>query len=749
MKKFLTSIFGIAAALLVFVGCPTSPEPTASLTLDKNALVITSALGGYTNQTLTATLENSSASLEWYTTNSNIVSVSPNGSTATLICEGTQGTARVGVVTSDGELEAYCTVSVVLSETPAQALTDVTVVEGSQTVSGFTLNWNYPAISSAAVIDIFESSEAQDAANKLAASSSSEEPTVYKTYTVKRDVLSSSTSGTYTISDLLSNAEGKTYYYSAYGFLNGKRSTSYSNGNAKLIADSTAPGNVENVEATFSDHTIVLTWTEPANEDYESVTVSISPAKDFAGSDLADNVKTQTLKKGTTTAKFENLAAETEHTFTFKTADSNGNLQGDTNNASAGSTAMFTTLKDETAPAGVSGLTATFTVNGNVVVSWTDPEDVDFKQVVVSATTSTDGITAPESQTISAGTKTATFSCDTSADYTFTAKTYDYNSNEGTAVSAEATKPTVSDVNMSENVSCSVIWTEPASADGYTYSYEVAAYTSGSDTAVVTKDVKGGIGVCAFFDEIVSNTLSFGTTYTFKVSTVVKEIANETNTATYTSSSTVTSALKKVILSLSTMGTYDYNKDRLWLLTAGITSGSASGYHVIEEFTASAANTSNYVDGYSAITYTSWLVLPSLNNPTDTDEFSLMATDDKGTVSGYYMYGSTTRNVTSGWYYTKHWSAANHLTSSTSRPHFFVGKPSEDTYYSAEAASFKKVETSGYSLQSAQSGYDSTNFYLTTTIGSTTYNLVSVDTLLEGSTSDKTTLVSKTTVLTE
>lgn len=640
MKKFLTSIFGIAVALLVFVGCPTSPEPTASLTLDKNALVITSALGGYTNQTLTATLENSSASLEWYTTNSNIVSVSPNGSTATLICEGTQGTARVGVVTSDGELEAYCTVSVVLSETPAQALTDVTVVEGSQTVSGFTLNWNYPAISSAAVIDIFESSEAQDAANKLAASSSSEEPTVYKTYTVKRDVLSSSTSGTYTISDLLSNAEGKTYYYSAYGFLNGKRSTSYSNGTAKLIADSTAPDNVENIEATVSDHTIVLTWTEPADEDYESVTVSISPAKDFAGSDLADDVKTQTLKKGTTTAKFENLAAETAHTFTFKTADSNGNIQGDTNNASAGSTETFTTLKDETAPAGVSGLTATFTVNGNVVVSWTDPEDVDFKQVVVSATTSTDGITAPESQTISAGTKTATFSCDTSADYTFTAKTYDYNENE-TTVSVEATKPTVSDVTAEKTASYSgvkVSWTEPSSASGYTFSYSVSAYTDGSTDATATATVASGTSSYTF-----SNELALDTIYTFKISTVVKETANETNTATYESSSTASSAMSKIMMTLLA-------KDKAVYLTTSddtvITSSDTSKYQTkwllrqaLDGSESIECTESNYsASRFKETVYTNGEKTTGSKGYSWGDTFSLEKLDSDEKSTGKYLY---------------------------------------------------------------------------------------------------------------
>lgn len=686
MKKFLTSIFGIAAALLVFVGCPTSPEPTASLTLDKNALVITSALGGYTNQTLTATLENSSASLEWYTTNSNIVSVSPNGSTATLICEGTQGTARVGVVTSDGELEAYCTVSVVLSETPAQALTDVTVVEGSQTVSGFTLNWNYPAISSAAVIDIFESSDAQDAANKLAASSSSEEPSVYKTYTVKRDVLSSSTSGTYTISDLLSNAEGKTYYYSAYGFLNGKRSTSYSNGNAKLIADSTAPGNVENVEATTTDHTIVLTWTEPADEDYESVTVSISPAKDFAGSDLADNVKTQTLKKGTTTAKFENLAAETEHTFTFKTADSNGNVQGDANNADAGSTATFATLKDETAPDGVSALNA----NGgrtSVTLTWTDPSDVDLKEIHVyqgdSATYTT----------VAKGTQTLQVS-DLSelTEYTFTVKAADYNSNESTASTATVStaNPVATNVSATSDINfetvkakVSLTWSVPTAVEydssntQVKYSYKVIVEKDGTE-------VESGTTETGKTTYTLTKELDFDTEYTF----TVKTIPSDDSTKEFTSDD---SSLTKSFVAL-------------------VSIKNGWGGRVLVPFKTSSVDYVNCVIvqddssktyNPSVMTYPYWIVREALDGNSG---FSLEAASSDGTASGLYLWfadsapsGSTKYDVDgTGWGSgsSPHAFTATKATigTNTARASFTVNSDHSSTTSATDYSSWKTIK---------------------------------------------------------
>lgn len=690
MKKFLASIFGIAAALLVLVGCPTSPESTASLTLDKNSLVITSALGGYTNQTLTATLENSSASLEWYTTNSKIVSVSAKGSTATLICEGTQGTARVGVITSDGELEAYCTVSVVLSETPAQALTDVTVVEGSQTVSGFTLNWNYPAISSAAVIDIFETQDAQDTANKLAASSSSQEPEVYKTYSVKRDVLSSSTSGTYTINNLLSNAEGKTYYYSAYGYLNGKRSTSYTNGNAKLIADSTAPGNVENIEESVTDHAITLTWTEPSDEDYESVTVSISPATDFAGNSLSSDVATQTLRKGTTTATFSNLAAETEHTFTFKTADSNGNTQGDANNTeNAGSTVAFTTAKDETPPASVSGLSASGG-RTSVTLTWTDPSDFDLKEIhVYQGDSSTYTTVAKGTQTLQVS------SLSELTTYTFNVKATDYNGNESELQSA-----TVSTANpVATNVSASfgdidfdtvkakgvvVSWNAPTAVEydssnvQITYKYKVVVQKG--ETEVESKETETGKT-----SYTLTNTLDFDTEYTF----TVKTIPSDDSSKEFTSDD---SSLAKSFVALVSIKNGWGGRVLVPFKTSSVDYVNCV---IVQDDTTKTYNP-------SVMTYPYWIVREALDGTEGS--FSLEAASSDGTASGLYLWfadtapsGSTNYDVdktTWGSGSSPHAFTATKATigTNTARASFTVNSDHTSTTSATDYSSWKTIK---------------------------------------------------------
>ena len=617
----------LCAAASLLVSCNSlddDDETTQSLTLNKESLTITSALGGYTTATLTATLTGSSESLTWYTTDSDIISVSASGKEATLTCEGTAGTAKVGVYTSDGALEATCMVTVELSATPALPPTAVSVTADSETTAGFTLTWTDPEIASKVVIDVFETEDARTTANALAALSSSTEPTVYSTYSVALGTQ------TLTISDLLTDDEGKTYYYSAYGFINGKRSVAYVNGSATLVADSTAPRDVTGIALSEAagDHELILTWTEPDDSDYTSVTITISPATDFAGNALDESVSTQTIAAGTTTATFSSLAAGTAHTFTFVTTDVNGNTQGDSNNTdNAGTTATFTTASDTTAPAAVTDVSATFTVNGNVTVTWTDPSDEDCKQVVVTAVCNTGGYTAPDAQTIAAGTATAAFTCDTDADYTFTVVSYDYDGNASDGTSATAEKPVVTAVTATQTTAYSGItisWTEPTLADDYTYAYKVSAYNDDTETAYAT--VASGTTSYTFSDE-----LDFDTTYTYKVTTVVAETATPTNNATYVSSSTASAAVSKVTVILQNR----YNSH--YMLPVSTSSVTLS---------ASSSNTD-----YS----TTFIVRPALDgtetasNVEENDSFSLEATDASGGATGLYLYATSLSTSNTSW----------------------------------------------------------------------------------------------------
>ena len=537
-----------ALAPLVLAGCADEDDDDepASLSLSNDSLMLTTALEGRTSATLTATLTGYDAGLEWYSSNKGVVTVAASGSAATITCGGTAGTAKVGVRTTDGALEAYCIVVVELSHTPALPPTDVAVAEDSITQNGFTVIWKKSTIASKVVIDVFESEDARTAANGLAAASSDTEPAAYKSYTAPN------TAETYTVSDLLTDATGKTYYISVYGYINGKRSTRYENRDVMLQKDTVAPESVTAVDADSADHAITVHWTEPADADYDHVTVTISPATDFAGAALAADVATQTLAKGTTSATFERLVAGTEYTFTFKTGDYNGNEQGDANNAEAiGITAAFTTAADTTEPEAVTEAAATFTVNGNVSVTWTQPADADFKQVVIAPATTTDGVTAPEAQTVAAGIQTATFTCDTAAEYTFAIVAYDYDGNPSAVVTVSAAKPVVTDVAAAKTTAYSgvvIAWTEPALASGYTYTYTVAAYDG--DTQKAAQTVNSGTASCQFSTE-----LDFETEYTYTVTTTVTETDTPANTASYVSASTAMSAMSKVTWTIWSVGT--------------------------------------------------------------------------------------------------------------------------------------------------------------------------------------------------
>ncbi len=650
MKKIFTSLIAFASMAFLFMACPGQPETEASLSLSESSIVISSALGGYTSRQITASLENSTAELEWYTTNKNIIAIQEvNGNTASLLCGGSAGTARVGAVTSDGSLEAYCTVVVSLSATPAQGVSDLTLVENSQTQSGFTLTWTDPSIASAIVIDVFESDEARSTANALAAASSSDEPEVYATYKVSRGVQ------TYTISDLLTDAVGKSYYASVYGFLNGKRSTSYENVDVALLKDIIAPSNVEDVElaSDAGDHSLSLKWNEPGDSDYGSVIISISPATDFAGNALDAAIAEQTVSKGTTTAAFTKLSANTEYTFTFKTADINGNVQGDTNNAdNAGTTAVFTTAADISSPDDVSGGNA---AGGRKEVSltWTDPENLDFKEVHIYQDDS------DTYQTVAGGVQKLQISgLEQTTKYSFTIKSCDYDGNESTGqkISVSTENPVVSSVTaVNSNISLTeqtidvlLSWSAPQASEYdsnnelITYSYEVLVECS--DTSIDSTTVTTETGVT----QTTITGLAPDYTYTFTVKTIPSDDA----TLRFTGDD---SSVEKKVLAL-------------------ISIKNGWGGRVLVPFKTSAVDYVNCVIvqddtsktyNPSAMTYPYWIVRAPLDS---SEEFSLEAATSDGTASGLYLYFSSTAPS----------SSTNYDVDSTgwgsgSTPHAFTG----------------------------------------------------------------------------
>lgn len=612
MKKVILLFF--TAASLLFSGCNDLSEDSssASLTLDKESITISNALGGATTATVTATLTGSSSSLEWFSADKSIVTVTGSGNSAVILCQGKAGTANVGVRTADNSLEAICSVSVSLSSAPASCVTDLALTEDSETASGFTLTWTDPVRASAVVIDVFESEEDRTAG--LAKIAAREVPDVYSTYTVDLGKCE------YTVSDLLTDQDGKNYYVAVSGYLNNYRSLTAATIDVQLKPDVTPPSSVTEVTSDVKDHSITLTWTDPVDADYSYVDVSInSDAVDYSGTALDSSVMVKTINKALQTVTFDNLKADQEYTFTFKTADVNGNQQDE------GISETVSTAADTTATAAVTDAGATFTVNGNVTVIWNDPEDFDFKEIVVTPVCNTDGYVAPAAQTVAKGVKSASFTCDTEAEYKFNIVAYDYDGNASTVVSSDAEKPVVTDVTATKTTSWSGItisWTNPTLATGYTYEFKVSAYDG--DTEVAYETVSSDTTSHTFSTE-----LDFDVTYTYKITTVIEETSNSENNATYVSSSTASSAMSKYVVNTiknSSTGAY-------------IIPNTSGAVYVLSS---SAAN-----ESYSA----AWILRPALDGTTTytytggndsstgtVSSFSLEATDAEGNPTGKYLY---------------------------------------------------------------------------------------------------------------
>lgn len=681
MKKIFTSLIAFASMAFLFMACPGQPETEASLSLSETSIVISSALGGYTSRQITANLENSTAELEWYTTNKNIIAIEKvDGNTANLLCGGSAGTARVGAITSDGSLETYCTVVVTLSATPAQSVSDLTLVENSQTQSGFTLTWTDPSIASAIIIDVFESEAARSTANALAAASSSDEPEVYSTYKVSRGVQ------TYTISNLLTDAAGKSYYASVYGFLNGKRSTSYENIDATLLKDIVAPQNVENIAlvSDAGDHSISLEWTEPGDVDYGSVIISINPATDFAGNALDSAIAEQTVSKGKTTATFTKLSANTEYTFTFRTADINGNSQGDTNNAdNAGTTAVFTTATDISSPDDVSGGSA---VGGRTEVSltWTDPENLDFKEVHIYQGDS------DTYQTVAGGVQKLQISgLEETTQYSFTIKTCDYDENEsiGQKFSVSTANPVAGSVTaVNSNISLTeqtvdvlLNWSAPqaseydSNSELITYSYKVLVECSDSSISSTTVTTETGV------TQATITGLTPDYTYTF----TVKTVPSDDTALEFTGDN---SSVEKKVLAL-------------------VSIKNGWGGRVLVPFKTSAVDYVNCVIvqddssktyNPSVMTYPYWIVRAPLDSSGD---FSLEAATSDGSASGLYLYFSST--APSG---STNYDVDSTNWGSGSSPHAFTG--TVDTVGTDTAGASFSID-SEHSSTTTATGYSS------------------------------------------
>lgn len=78
--------------------------------------------------------------------------------------------------------------------------------------------------------------------------------------------------------------------------------------------DTTPPAEVSNVDGTQGNGHVILTWTDPADEDFNLVEISYS-----------DEGNPVQVRRGVQTATIRNLTNGTAYTFTLRTLDRNGN----------------------------------------------------------------------------------------------------------------------------------------------------------------------------------------------------------------------------------------------------------------------------------------------------------------------------------------------------------------------------------------------------------------------------------------
>ena len=172
--------------------------------------------------------------------------------------------------------------------------------------------------------------------------------------------------------------------------------------------DFTPPGEVTNLKAsTPADGTVVLTWTDPIDNDLRYIDcVAYSGGM---GANIANSTH-----KGSQTVTFDDLNGGLEYTFTLKTIDM-------VHNRSNGVSITVTTTgtPDFIPPGEVTNLKTSTPKKGVVVLTWTDPIDSDLRYIDCVAYSS--GMGANIANGVYKGTQTVTFdNLNSGLKYTFT-----------------------------------------------------------------------------------------------------------------------------------------------------------------------------------------------------------------------------------------------------------------------------------------------------------------------------------------
>lgn len=598
-KIFLSAAFLFAFSFLsnFLLGCNlafflANQENENSLVLSSTNVNLSNAVSYKTSFALSATLVSSSdATVNWFTSDSSILSLSSSSGKEITVTALNEGNANVIAVSSDGLLSATCSVSVSLAELSCHEISDFAFVSSTSDSVSFT--WTASVDSSQVRIDCYSTAE----------------PTVLQSssYFLNQNQVG-------TVENLFQDTS---YTFTAYACNNGKTSKEKlseksSSLTAKTQVDVTAPSSVSNIKAKVSEHTIVLTWKNPSEQDLSYINISTNQT-DMKGNAISALQVASTV----TSARFENLSDNTEYTFTFVSEDKFGNVQGDSNNTSnLGETFTVSTSQDLTPPSCVSDIDFVIEVS-KMTISWSEDDAAlssDFAYVLVKVG---DG----DEQKISAGEKTYSCTISNGTNYQVTICTQDISGNK----SAEFSKDISTDF---AELGISSVTAEAQ----YTGQLKVTWDSSSSDSSyviyAVNQDDKTDFAYSSSFSGTtgVINNLTVGKTYSVNVCSVQE---SENYRILYKDDSATSSAqVKKLVWSIL----------QPW------------GSQIMVPQISSTASYANVIitSSQDSYLYPVWIVEPALNG--SSDAFSLQAANSSYEESGLYLYfgsnasGSTNYN---------------------------------------------------------------------------------------------------------
>ncbi len=286
----------------------------------------------------------------------------------------------------------------------------------------------------------------------------------------------------------------------------------------EVATDTTPPAKVTDVNATAANGKAVITWTNPADEDFYATRITVAPSVENGNSSLV----IEGSANDKSSASFDGLVNGTEYTFKLYSLD---NSHNDSEAVEVKATPKDTS--DKTAPADVSDLTVN-AANGNAVLTWMNPTDSDFAGVKITMMPAAGTLANPV--TLDKGVDTFTVSGLTNGEeYSFNVQSFDNSLNfaEGATVAAtpEYTSDTTAPASVTNLVASAkdksvlLTWTDAVDTDNDIYGYEVSWTSETASRAVTALEANSMVvaqGVCG---AIVRN-LTNGTEYTFTVKTL-------------------------------------------------------------------------------------------------------------------------------------------------------------------------------------------------------------------------------------